>query len=115
MINPHLPYFALSVARRPVLGNTGVTKGEEPAIFDPACYNGDEAVLAMIFLFGTFSKELYDRYEREWPVPGGFEQKNVIYNPYHIPNHYALFGGVYASQAQRMMGQILEFWARLSY
>ncbi|MEL7144709.1 MAG: fructosamine kinase family protein, partial [Cyanobacteria bacterium J06573_11] len=31
-----------------------------------------------------------------------------LYNLYHILNHYNLFGGSYASQANSMMRQILS-------
>jgi fructosamine-3-kinase len=30
-----------------------------------------------------------------------------VYNLYHILNHYNLFGGGYAGQAQRMIGSLL--------
>ena len=46
--------------------------------------------------------------EEEFPIPEGFwEERKVIYNLYHVLNHYVLFGGGYLSQAQSMMGQIL--------
>lgn len=34
-------------------------------------------------------------------------QPKVIYNLYHVLNHYVLFGGGYLAQAQSMMGTIL--------
>lgn len=48
------------------------------------------------------------RYEKEWPLPEGHQERQVVYNVYHILNHHVLFGGGYLGQAQRMMGQILN-------
>lgn len=53
-------------------------------------------------------KSCRNRYEKEWPLPPGSEQRQVIYNVYHILNHHVLFGGGYLGQAQRMLGQILK-------
>jgi fructosamine-3-kinase len=116
-------------------GNAGVTSDGEPVIFvgfrvwtfsvptrccsypfviplalqDPATYYGDrEADLAMTYLFGAFPDTFYEGYEEEWPLPPGFESRRTIYNLYHILNHYVLFGGGYAPQAQRMMDQIMK-------
>lgn len=50
----------------------------------------------------------FSRYEEEWPLPPGVAQRRVIYNTYHILNHYVLFGGGYAGQAQRMMDQVIK-------
>ncbi|CAN0526289.1 unnamed protein product, partial [Scytosiphon promiscuus] len=47
-------------------------------------------------------------YEKEWPLPKGHEERQVVYNVYHILNHHVLFGGMYMTQAQRMMDQILR-------
>jgi fructosamine-3-kinase len=76
---------------------------------DPATYYGDrEADLAMTYLFGAFPDTFYQGYEEEWPLPPGFANRRTIYNLYHILNHYVLFGGGYAPQAQRMMDQIMK-------
>ena len=53
------------------------------------------------------SPAFYEGYEEEYPLPEGFEERKVIYNLYHVLNHYVLFGGGYLSQAQSMMGTIL--------
>lgn len=57
---------------------------------------------------GVFSSFHAHRYEKEWPLPKGHEERQVVYNVYHILNHHVLFGGMYLSQAQRMMGEILQ-------
>ena len=61
---------------------------------------------------GRQADSFYAGYEEEWPIPDGFEERRVIYNLYHILNHYVLFGGGYLGQAQSMMGRVLMDDAR---
>jgi fructosamine-3-kinase len=90
-------------------GNYAYTADGEPAIFDPAVYYGDrEADLAMTELFGGFGREFYAAYNQAWPVDAGYSIRKTLYNLYHILNHYNLFGGGYASQAQRMTESLLS-------
>jgi fructosamine-3-kinase len=89
-------------------GNVGFTKSGEPVIFDPATYFGDREVdLAMTELFGGFPREFYDGYNQVFPVEEGYESRKILYNLYHILNHFNLFGGGYADQANRMIERIL--------
>ncbi|AFZ47387.1 Fructosamine/Ketosamine-3-kinase [Cyanobacterium stanieri PCC 7202] len=89
-------------------GNASFLEGGIPIIFDPAAYYGDREVdIAMTELFGGFSSAFYEGYNQEWTLDSGYAQRKTIYNLYHILNHYNLFGGGYASQAQRMINQIL--------
>ena len=48
-------------------------------------------------------------YEEIWPRPAGWAIREKVYNLYHVLNHYVLFGGGYASQAQRMIDQIILY------
>lgn len=90
-------------------GNAAVTATGQPAIFDPATYWGDHEVdLAMTELFGGFPSEFYAGYNEVFPVDAGYQQRKTLYNLYHVLNHYNLFGGGYAAQANRMMEQILN-------
>ena len=90
-------------------GNFAITSGGEPAIFDPAVYYGDrEADLAMTELFGGFSADFYGAYEATWPLDSGYKVRKKLYNLYHILNHYNLFGGGYATQADHMISQLLS-------
>ena len=76
---------------------------------DPAFYYGDKEVdIAMTKLFGSQYGEFYKAYDEVHPPKEGWQQREVIYNLYHILNHYVLFGGSYLSQAQGMMGRILS-------
>ncbi len=66
----------------------------------------------MTKLFGANSNKFYEEYNRLWPLPDGYQIRETIYNLYHILNHYVLFGGGYLSQAQSMMGKILNHQSR---
>ncbi len=88
-------------------GNYGYAGGE-PVVFDPAVYYGDrEADLAMTELFGGFPAEFYAAYREAWPLDPGYGVRRGLYNLYHVLNHYHLFGGGYAAQAEAMMGRLL--------
>ena len=90
-------------------GNAACTEGGEPVIFDPATYYGDREVdIAMTELFGGFPAAFYQAYSDAFPLESGYEQRKTLYNLYHILNHFNLFGGGYASQANRMISQILS-------
>lgn len=89
-------------------GNYAATAEEEPVIFDPAVYFGDrEADLAMTELFGGFGEAFYHAYRAAWPLDPGYGVRKHLYNLYHVLNHLNLFGGSYASQAERMMRGLL--------
>ncbi|MHB8535715.1 MAG: fructosamine kinase family protein [Sulfuricaulis sp.] len=88
-------------------GNVGAT-GQQPVIFDPAVYYGDrETDLAMTELFGGFSSRFYQAYREAWPLDAGYKTRKTLYNLYHILNHFNLFGGGYATQAERMIESLL--------
>lgn len=90
-------------------GNAAIASSGEPTIFDPATYYGDREVdLAMTELFGGFPKDFYQGYNEVSPVDSGYQQRKVLYNLYHILNHFNLFGGSYESQANRMIEQLLK-------
>jgi fructosamine-3-kinase len=89
-------------------GNAGFTLSGEPVIFDPAAYFGDREVdIAMTELFGGFPGDFYQGYYEVFPLELGYEKRKILYNLYHILNHFNLFGGGYASQVNRMIEQIL--------
>jgi fructosamine-3-kinase len=89
-------------------GNAAIAQTGEPVIFDPATYYGDREVdLAMTELFGGFPDAFYQGYNQVLPLDSGYSRRKILYNLYHILNHFNLFGGSYASQANRMMQQLL--------
>ena len=89
-------------------GNAAITVDGEPVILDPATYWGDREVdLAMTELFGGFPAAFYRGYNDVFPLNAGYQKRKTLYNLYHILNHFNLFGGGYASQANRMLQEIL--------
>jgi fructosamine-3-kinase len=81
-------------------GNAGFTSSGVPVIFDPATHWGDREVdLAMTELFGGFPKAFYMGYESVYPLTAGYQQRKIVYNLYHLLNHYNLFSGSYEGQA----------------
>jgi protein-ribulosamine 3-kinase len=89
-------------------GNAAYLPDGTPVIYDPAVYWGDrEADLAMTELFGGFGSPFRDAYEDTWRLDSGYRTRKTLYNLYHILNHYNLFGGGYASQAEGMTQRLL--------
>ncbi len=89
-------------------GNWGFERTGEPVLFDPAVYYGDrETDIAMTGLFGSPGREFYAAYDAAWPLDPGYQVRTTLYNLYHILNHHHLFGGGYATQAQRMLAVLL--------
>ena len=89
-------------------GNHAVTANGEPVIFDPAVYYGDrEADIAMTELFGGFSEAFYAAYDAVWPRDPGYAMRRDLYNLYHLLNHFNLFAGSYAQQAEQMAKRLL--------
>jgi Fructosamine-3-kinase len=87
---------------------SALARSREPVIYDPAVYFGDrEADIAFTRLFGGFGRTFYDAYESAWPLAPGAQSRADLYNLYHVLNHYVLFGGGYARQAQRLIEELL--------
>ncbi len=79
-----------------------------PALIDPACYYADrEMELGMMKLFGGFSTKVWGAYQEEWPLPEDWQQRNQLYQLYHVLNHYLLFGGSYGWQALEIVKRYL--------
>lgn len=89
-------------------GNRGTDSSGSPVIFDPAVYYGDrEADIAMTELFGGITADFYQAYNAAWPMDPGYESRKELYNLYHVLNHFNLFGGTYARQAQTLIDRLL--------
>ncbi len=89
-------------------GNYAFNPTGEAVIFDPAVYYGDrETDLAMSELFGGFPAAFYVAYQEAWPLDSGYAVRRTLYNLYHILNHFNLFGGGYAAQAEGMIEHLL--------
>ena len=71
--------------------------------------------IAMTQLFGSNSPSFYSKYNEltsksslSSQSSDGYQLRKVIYNLYHILNHYVLFGGGYLNQANAMIETILK-------
>jgi len=79
-----------------------------PALIDPACYYADrEMELGMMKLFGGFSSRVWEAYQEEFPLPDDWEERNRLYQLYHVLNHYLLFGVSYGQQALEITREYL--------
>lgn len=88
-------------------GNVDMHAGA-PVIFDPAVHYGDrESDLAMSELFGGFPTEFYAAYHAAWPLDPGYRNRKMLYQLYHVLNHFNLFGSAYASQALAITERLL--------
>ncbi len=88
-------------------GNWGATTSHQAVAFDPAVYYGDrETDIAMTRLFGGFGPEFYRAYDDAYPLAAGFEQRQELYNLYHVLNHLNLFGESYLQQSVNMISRL---------
>lgn len=79
-----------------------------PALIDPCVsYCDREFELGMMTMFGGFSQKVFDAYNEYSPLPDDWRSRNLIYQLYHVLNHYYLFGGFYKNQALEIMKQYL--------
>lgn len=90
-------------------GNIDSDENGYPVLYDPACYYGDrEADIAFTELFGGPGAAFYQSYESQWPLDPGYGERKMLYNLYHIINHYNHFGGGYGRQAQAMIDELVK-------
>lgn len=88
-------------------GNKAFLPSGEPVLFDPATYYGDrETDLAFTHIFGGFGADFYRGYAEQWALPAGAQQRQPLYNLYHMLNHYNLFGAGYASSVESLLVQL---------
>jgi fructosamine-3-kinase len=89
-------------------GNASFTTAGVPVIFDPATYWGDREVdIAMAALFGGFPNAFYQGYSDVYPLDPNYSTRKILYDLYHILNHYNLFGGNYQGQANNIIDRLL--------
>jgi len=79
-----------------------------PVLIDPASYFADrEMEFAIITMFGGFSHRFFSAYNEVNSLPTDWQQRNKLYQLYHVLNHYYLFGGGYQSQALNIVKSYL--------
>lgn len=88
-------------------GNYMIT-AQGPALIDPAVYYANrEMEFGIITMFGGFSSRFFDAYNHVYALDSDWQDRNPLYQLYHILNHYFLFGGSYLSQAIRVAKRYL--------
>jgi fructosamine-3-kinase len=91
-------------------GNVSFTNAGIPVIFDPATYWGDREVdIAMAALFGGFPNAFYQGYNNVYPLDPDYSTRKILYDLYHILNHFNLFGGNYQGQANSIIDRLLSY------
>lgn len=79
-----------------------------PALIDPCVsYCDREFEMGIMTLFGGFSQRVFDAYNEVYPLASEWRERNLIYQLYHVLNHYLLFGGFYKNQAIDIMKRYL--------
>ena len=77
---------------------------EHAWLIDPSSYFADREVdIAMSELFLGFSTSFYEAYNETYALSAQYERKKVIYNLYHLLNHYNLFGHAYLEDCQKSL------------
>ena len=85
-------------------GNCGTTEKGLGTLYDPSCYWADREVdISMTRLFGGFSKNFYEGYEKIWPLDKNAKDRTNIYNLYHLLNHANIFGGSYREASLKIL------------
>lgn len=89
-------------------GNSMVDAEGRPCLIDPAVYGGHREIdLAMMRLFGGFSKRVFDAYHEARPLAPGHEDRTALYQLYPLLVHLNLFGGGYAGSVERILRHYL--------
>jgi fructosamine-3-kinase len=85
-------------------GNYISDENGQAVIIDPAVYYGHrEADLAMTKMFGGFTEEFYQAYQKEYPLAENWEYREGLYLLYHYLNHLNLFGSSYLKTCLRLI------------
>jgi fructosamine-3-kinase len=58
----------------------------------PCIFAHREAGLGMMALFGGFSERVFAAYHEAFPLEPGRQDRNALYQRYHVMNHLDLFG-----------------------
>ncbi|GGG93308.1 fructosamine kinase family protein [Staphylococcus pragensis] len=89
-------------------GNYMFLTDGRPALFDPSPFYGDrEFDLGITTVFGGFTQEFYDEYEKHYPLGKGARKRLEFYRLYLFMVHLLKFGNMYASSVNRSMDEIL--------
>jgi fructosamine-3-kinase len=87
-------------------GNVIADSSGAPVLLDPAVYYGHrETDLAMMRLFGGIPDRAFKAYLEIFPVPAGAEERQGLYDLYHMLNHWNLFGAGYGDAVLALLNR----------
>jgi fructosamine-3-kinase len=87
-------------------GNLHRDEGGAPCLIDPAAYGGHREIdLAMMQLFGGFSRAVFDAYGEVHPLAPGATERTALYQLYPLLAHVNLFGGHYVDSFDAALGR----------
>ena len=90
-------------------GNYMFLDDGRPALFDPSPLYGDrEFDLGATQVFGGFSSEFYEAYDKVYPLPAGADLRIEFYKLYLLLVHLVKFGEVYLTSVNSTMKNIIE-------
>lgn len=90
-------------------GNYMFLTDGSPALFDPAPLYGDrEFDLGITTVFGGFTQDFYEEYEKHFPLAKGAHKRLEFYRLYLLMVHLVKFGNMYAGSVNRSMDTILN-------
>jgi fructosamine-3-kinase len=88
-------------------GNLVCDDRGRPCLVDPAVYGGHREIdLAMMRLFGGFSRRIFDAYQEAWPLADGHAARVPLYQLYPLLVHVNLFGGGYVTSVEAALGKL---------
>jgi len=84
-------------------GNVMADADGRPWLIDPSTYGGHREVdLAMLALFGTPSRRVFEAYEEVAPLAEGWRERVELYQLLPLLVHALLFGGSYGGAVERV-------------
>lgn len=88
-------------------GNAMTDEHGAPCLVDPAAYAGHREIdLAMMRLFGGFSRRVFAAYDEAWPLAEGHARRVPLWQLTPLLVHVLLFGGGYVSQVESALARL---------
>ena len=88
-------------------GNAMTDERGQPVLIDPAVYGGHREIdLAMMRLFGGFSRRVFEAYFEAYPASPGEAERVDLYQLYPLMVHVNLFGGGYAGRVESILARL---------
>lgn len=88
-------------------GNAMTDERGRPCLVDPAAYAAHREIdLAMMQLFGGFSRRVFAAYDEAWPRAPGHAERLPLWQLVPLLVHVALFGGGYVAQVEAALARL---------